>query len=158
LLGAILQGLARAGIHYVLVRDAAAVLRGAATMNASVEICYARDPANVRTLTALLATWRARPRRDIGQRADSPVPGESALWQGHALYLDTEQGRMDLLAQLPGVGEYGVCWDASEELDLDGVRVRVLTLEALLQAARSEPWRPGVRIELEALAVLSGEA
>jgi hypothetical protein len=26
------------------------------------------------------------------------------------------------------------------------------------QTARSEPWRPGVRIELEALAVLSGEA
>jgi hypothetical protein len=69
------------------------------------------------------------------------------------LYLSTDWGQLDCLGEIKGLGGYAECLAQSEEIDLDGSPVRVLTLDALITAKRAmgRPRDLHAVLELEAI-------
>ncbi len=72
------------------------------------------------------------------------TPQKLAFTRGQAergglknLYLRTEWGQLDCLGEIKGVGGWPECLANSEPIDLDGVTIRVLTLDALIAAKRA---------------------
>jgi hypothetical protein len=68
------------------------------------------------------------------------------------LYLSTEWGQLDCLGEIKGVGDYAACLACSEPI-LDGTVIRVLTLDALIDAKRAMGRPRDLRavLELEAI-------
>lgn len=53
------------------------------------------------------------------------------------LYLSTDLGQLDCLGEIKGIGTYSECLAYSEELEVFGSRIRVLTLDAMITAKRA---------------------
>ena len=53
------------------------------------------------------------------------------------IYLDTSAGALDCLGDIKGLGDYAVCVGKSEEVDLGGFTIRILTREALIVAKKA---------------------
>ncbi len=69
------------------------------------------------------------------------------------LYLDTDEGQLDILSDVTGLGPYRVVLQQSVTVELEQRRIRILSLEALIQAKKSEH-RPRVKqavLQLRAL-------
>lgn len=69
------------------------------------------------------------------------------------LYLSTDWGQLDCLGEIKGIGGYEECLAESEPIDIDGVVIRVLTLDALIRAKRAmgRPRDLHAVLELEAI-------
>lgn len=65
------------------------------------------------------------------------------------LYLSIDWGQLDCLGKIKGVGGYAECLAGSEPVKLDGVEIRVLSLDTLIQpwagrgiCTRCSSWKP----------------
>lgn len=85
-----------------------------------------------------------------------PDPDRENLAKPDSL-VATELGQVDVLQGLPQVPPYDALDEHAEEVDLDGLIVRVCSLEHLLQMKRSSD-RPRDRDDLEALEAAQVEA
>jgi hypothetical protein len=56
------QVLCDAAVEFVVVGGLAGTIHGASRITFDLDICYARNPANLRRLTAALAPFNPRPR------------------------------------------------------------------------------------------------
>jgi hypothetical protein len=131
----IVEALAAAEVRYVIVGGVALVLHGSARTTQDLDLCYARDPANLSALEAALApfqpTLRGAP-ADLPFRLDAPT-----LRSGLNFTLSTRVGDLDLLGELTGVGGYADVERDATEMELYGRRVRVMSLDALERAKRA---------------------
>jgi len=97
-----------------------------------VDICYHRSQANVerlcRALAAVHPTLRGAP-PGLPFRFDL-----AAVLAGLNFTLETDIGPLDLLGEVQPIGEYPQVVQVSEGAELFGFHVRVLSLEALIQA------------------------
>lgn len=122
-------------IDCVIVGGVAASARGSSQVTFDVDVCYSRDRANlVRLAKALLsvhATLRGAP-KDIPFLLD-----DETLRRGLNFTFDTDIGKIDILGEVQGVGDYNACLQNSTELKIFGSRCRVLSLEKLIAAKRS---------------------
>jgi hypothetical protein len=50
------------------------------------------------------------------------------------LYLDTDLGHLDCLSEIQGLGGYDEVAKASQTIEIDGLPLRVLTIDALIVA------------------------
>lgn len=53
------------------------------------------------------------------------------------IYLDTTAGVLDCLGDIKGLGDYAICIGKSQEVDLGGFTIRILTREALIVAKKA---------------------
>lgn len=69
------------------------------------------------------------------------------------LYLSLDWGQLDCLGEIKGLGDYAACLARSEEIDIGGTVIRVLTLDALIDAKRAmgRPRDLHAVLELEAI-------
>lgn len=149
-----LARLEQAQVRCVVVGGIAGTVHGSAYITQDLDICYDATDENRTTLAALLASWGVHLR---GAPPDLPFTLDSrALRTTPLLTLRTREGDIDLLDQVPGVGGYTECLAASEAVEWDGTRFRVLTLPALIAAKRAAGRRKDREhlIELEALLAL----
>ena len=127
--------LSEANVEYVMIGGLAATIHGLAHVTYDVDICYHRSLTNVERLCQALATvhpaLRGAP-NDLPFRFDPP-----AVLAGLNFTLDTDIGALDLLGEVQPLGEYPQVVHHSEEANLFGFRVRVLSLEALIEAKRT---------------------
>lgn len=65
------------------------------------------------------------------------VLDEASLRSGLNFTLDTDLGPLDLLGEVPGLGPFEFVDAASDELEIDGHRLLVLTLDGLERAKRA---------------------
>lgn len=147
----LLEGLIRAGIRHVIVGGVAANALGSARVTFDVDVCY--DPAddNIERLAGLLAGWHAYLR---GVEPGLPwTPDARAIRTSPVLTLVTDEGDLDVMDRVAGVGEFAAVLAASEEATILGVTTRVLTLDALIAAKRAAGRRKDQEalLELEAL-------
>lgn len=149
-----ISGLSRSRISYVVIGGVAATVHGSATVTIDLDICYDPAPANQRRLSELLRSWDAYPR---GVEAGLPfILDERTMHAAPVLTLVTSEGAFDCLDRVTGVGDWPAVRDASHWVRWDGLRFRVLSLDALIAAKRAAG-RPKDRlavIELEAIAQL----
>ena len=117
-------------------------------------MCYATTAENRQRVVDALRPLAAHP-RDVEL-------GLPFVWDGRALRdtpfltLRTSAGPTDLLPEVPGVGAYDEVVARSVPLDVGGQTVRVLSLDALIDAKRAmdRPKDRALLVELEALRAL----
>ena len=131
----LLVELAASGVDFVLVGGLAAVAQGAPVTTFDVDIVHARAPENIDRLVAFLTRVNARYR---GRPGGSPVPPSRSALEGlgHSLFM-TDLGPLDVLGAIEGGRSFDDLLPDSVTLDLEGHRVRVLSLAAIVRIKRS---------------------
>ena len=154
---AILAALVARNIRFVLVGGVAATIHGSARFTNDLDICYEMSPDNIDRLVAMLAEWNAY-LRDV-------EPGLPFLLDARTfrttplLTLTTTMGAIDLLDQVPGVGNFSAAHAMSEVVRIGKVEFRALTLEALIESKKALRRKKDVEhlIELEAILALRND-
>lgn len=152
-----LQVLDRHGVRFVVIGAFAGRLLGSPTVTRDLDLCYARDPANLASLAAALRELDARLR---GTESDEAVSSfrldAQALRADDQFTFTTAAGDLDILGSPAGTAGYEELARTAEELDLDGLRIRVASIDSLIRMKRAAG-RPKDLIEAEVLSALRDE-
>jgi predicted nucleotidyltransferase len=147
----LLKRLSDAGVEFVVVGGVAVIARGYVRATLDLDICYARTPENVERLVAALAPIHPRLR---GAPAELPFLWDArTLRNGLNFTLVTDEGEIDLLGEVTGLGNYGDIALRATEIEIHGARVRVLALDDLIRS-KAAAGRAKDLIDLEALRAL----
>jgi hypothetical protein len=147
----LLGRLAEAQVNFVVVGGFAGVTYGCTYTTQDVDICCDFSPTNLLRLNRALAdlhpVHRMMPARKPLELTEQSVASFSNL------YLDTDLGQLDCLSQISGVGDYASVAMASIEVEAEGVRLRILGIDALISAkkAMNRPRDREAIIQLEAI-------
>lgn len=150
-LGGVLRGLTGAGVRFVVIGGVAGVAQGWARVTNDVDVCYDPSPENRERLAAVLAGWHGYLR---GVEPGLPfVLDARTLRDVPVLTLVTDEGDLDVMDRVQGVGDYARVASASETIVIEGVPTPTLSLDALIAAKRATGRRKDRQdlIELEAL-------
>ena len=125
----IVEHLSRHEVDFVLIGGMAGMALGSAYPSYDVDIAYARDPENLARLTTALrelgATLRDAPDRPLELDADT-------LSKGASFTFATPYGSLDILTDPLGSPPYPQLRDAGQDLQIEGVLVRVVSLDHLI--------------------------
>jgi hypothetical protein len=142
------------GVRFVLIGGYAAALRGSPMMTGDVDICPARDRENLERLADALRSLHARLR---GAPADAPFLLDTrTLEAGDHFTFATDAGPIDCLGTPAGTDGFADLDVSASDEDLDGLVVRVASLEDLIRMKRAAD-RPQDRIAVEWLSALRDE-
>jgi hypothetical protein len=138
-------------VEFVIVGGIAVITHGYVRATLDLDVCYARTPENLRKLVAALAPIRPRLR---GAPADLPfLWDERTLRNGLNFTLETDDGDIDLLGEVSGLGNYNDIALRADELELYDARVRLLCLEDLIRS-KAAAGRAKDLVDLEGLRAL----
>jgi predicted nucleotidyltransferase len=154
LLRQLLQRLVEAGVDFVLVGGLAVNAWGYLRGTRDVDVVPDASTENLEKLEALL--------RDLDGRVE--VEGKlldadsikTFLRTGDRTLVLTALGRVDILQGLPQIPPFPVLDEQATEVDMDGLVIRVCSLEHLLEMKRASD-RPRDRDDLEALEAAQGD-
>ena len=130
-----IQALVAAGVEFIVIGGWSAILNGSAYSTNDLDICYARTSENLRRLTKALAPYHPR-LRDL----PSGLPfiwDQATLRNGTEFTLDTELGKIDLLAEVSGLGTYDQMTAGSIATEAFNRKFRTLDLQSLIKAKRA---------------------
>ena len=151
--GQLLRRLVDAGVEFIVVGGAAAVLHGAPITPEDLDIVHRRTPENVSRLETLLRDLDAHVRELANRRL---VPQESAfLGEGHVL-LSTRLGPLDCLGALVDGRGFEELVSHSESFADEGAEFRVLDLSTLIDV-KTKTGRAKDRLMLPVLIALAEE-
>ena len=151
-LATILPRLVEDGVEFVIIGDVAATVHGSSyKITGVLDLCYARDRANLERLASSLAPFTPRLR---GAPPDLPFIWDAeTLRHGLNFTLVTDLGNIDLLGEVAGIGTYEQARAGALLVELCGIECAVLSLGKLI-AAKQAAGRPKDKLvlpELEAL-------
>jgi|SRR6185436_3713051 len=147
-LPALLEKLCEAGVEFIIVGGAAAVLQGAPITTRDLDIVHRRTPENVARLLELLLQLDAIMRYDFAHRGLRPTV-EMLLGRGQ-INLSTSLGPIDPLCQLDEGRGYDELLAHCETVVDDGHMLRVLDLPTLIEV-KTKAGRPKDRVVLPIL-------
>jgi hypothetical protein len=127
-----LDRLNRSGVPYILIGGLAARIHGSSVNTEDVDVCITASHGHFRRIVEAFADVHPRYR----MRPDEPplTPDHPWLRGIRNLYLRTDLGQLDALGELSGLGNYNAICDRTVEVDLAGIRCRVLDIPALIQS------------------------
>jgi predicted nucleotidyltransferase len=146
-----LESLTEWQVEFVIVGGVAVTAHGSAYLTQDLDFCYARTNKNLEKIVAALSKFRPRLR---GFPENLPfVFDVSTLRSGTNFTFATEIGDIDLLGEVSGVGTFENVKANSEYKEIFGFKVRVLSLDALINAKRAAGRTKDLLVlpELEAL-------
>lgn len=144
----IIQLLSTSGVEFILIGGLAATVHGSARATFDVDVIYNRTRQNITRLVAALT--------DVQPYLRGAPPGlpfafdERTVHMGLNFTLTTTLGSLDLLGEVAGGGNYAQLFPFSAEVEVFNCRIRVVTLEKLIQLKRAA----GRPRDLEAIAEL----
>lgn len=145
---AVLDLLTSAHVQFIIVGGAAATAHGAARLTQDLDVVYARDPENIRRLTAVL-----EPCHPYLRGAPLGLPfrfDDKAVARGLNFTLTTSLGDLDLLGEIVGGGRFEALLPHAVEIELFGFKCLCLDLPKLVEVKRAT----GRPKDLEAVAEL----
>ena len=147
----LLKALYDQDVEFVIIGGAAAVLQGSAYVTADFDLCYSRTKENLERLGNALASFHPH-LRGVPKNLPFKLDADT-LRSGLNFTLTTDLGDLDILGEVTGLGGYGEALPFSEELEIFGMRCKVLTLEGLIKSKRAVGRAKDLRLlpELEAL-------
>lgn len=149
-----LATLDRHHVRFVVIGAFAGRLLGSPTVTRDLDICHARDRANLEALAGALQELRARLR---GVDEDVPFHLDArSLAAGDAFTFTTDAGDLDVMATPAGTLGYDELARTADGIILGDVRVRVASIDSLIRMKRAAG-RPKDLIEVEVLAALRDE-
>lgn len=123
------------GVAFIVVGGAAGMAHGMNYLTDDLDICYERKNMNysalVKTLTPAHPKLRTR---------DGAIPflfDEKTLKNGLNFTLETDWGSIDLMGEVPGVGNYQRILPQSVEFEFYGTPVKTIALDQLIQAKQT---------------------
>jgi hypothetical protein len=153
---AALRVLQKSGVRFIVIGGFAASIRGSPVITGDLDICYARDDRNLEALAAALRELEAKLR---GAPDDVPFQLDAlSLKNGDHFTFRTSAGSLDVLGIPGGTAGFRDLDAAATDEDLDGLTVRVASLEDLIRmkgaAGRKKDmisleWLGALREELE---------
>jgi hypothetical protein len=133
--GALLQVLADGRVDFIVIGGVAASAHGSARFTGDLDVAYSRTKDNIDRLIAALAPvhpyLRGAP-PGLPFRFDRPT-----IQHGLNFTLTTDLGDFDALGEVAGGGTYEQLLAHTVELELYGVRCRVLNLDTLITTKRA---------------------
>lgn len=108
------------------------------------------SPLRLRELLERLVEAEIRFVLDVGGRLLDSASISTFLKTGDRTFVRTELGQLDVLQGLPQVPRYEILDEQAQDVDIDGLTIRVCSLEHLLEMKRASA-RPRDRDDLEAL-------
>jgi hypothetical protein len=150
----IFEALARHGVDFVVVGGLAGLAHGSAYPTFDLDIGYSRDRPNLERMAAALADL------DVSLRnapADLPFQLDArTLDNGANFTFDTTYGPLDILGHVPGIGSYDELRAQSAVAEIEGVEVRVASIDHLIAMKRAAN-RAKDRLMLEEYIVIADE-
>lgn len=144
----LLRLLAQAGVDFLVIGGVAVAVQGYGRSTKDLDIVYATNAANLERLGEALVSLGARLR---GIAEDVPfVPDARTLKRTTILTLETPLGGIDLLVDPDGAARYEEMRERADVVELDGVKIRVVSLEDLLSMKRAAG-RPQDIADIDAL-------
>lgn len=144
----LLEQLVEAEVRFVLVGGLAVNAWGYLRATRDLDVVPDPAPDNLAKLDSLLRGLGGKV--DVGGRfLDSSAIGTFLRTGDRALVL-TELGQVDVLQGLPQIPRFEELEEQAKDVDLDGLSIRVCSLEHLLEMKRVSD-RPRDRDDLEAL-------
>jgi predicted nucleotidyltransferase len=147
----LLHALDDAKVEFVIVGGVAATLHGSARLTADLDVVYARSKENIRKLVHALASLHPYLR---GAPAGLPFHfDEATVRAGLNFTLTTDAGPLDVLGEIAGGFDYPVLRRRSSIFRIYGRRLRVITIDALIEnkIAAGRPKDLEVVAELEVI-------
>src|SRR5216683_2492301 len=131
----ILRQLTKGQVDFVVIGGLAMTLNGSAYITNDVDVCYSRTPQNIARLAAALEPLHLYLR---GVPQGLPFRFDVATIQaGLNFTLTTDLGDLDVLGEVSGIGFYDQVLAMSEEKEVYGLKVRVLSLDGLVAAKKA---------------------
>jgi hypothetical protein len=131
---ALLVALVDAGVEFIVVGGAAAVLHGAPTTTLDLDIVHRRTTDNVRRLLSVLLQLDATHRDPAGRILP---PTESELTGTGQLNLSTRLGPLDPLCQIHDGRGFDDLLEHSAQMTDGALTIRVLDLDTLIEIKAS---------------------
>ena len=131
----VLPLLAEGRVEFIAVGGTAANIHGSARVTSDLDILYRRTADNIQKLVSTLAPLRPYLR--------GAPPGLPFRWdietiqRGLNFTLVTDAGDVDLLGEIAGAGTYEDVVSLSVEVSFRGIVLRVINLDALIDAKRA---------------------
>ena len=147
----ITKQLAAFGVEFVVAGGLGSLVHGGAMMTQDVDVVCRLEPINLIRIFEAVQTMapvhRMTPERLCFTREQAERGGLKNL------YLSTTWGQLDCLGEIKGIGSYLECLARSEAIVVDGMKIRVLSLDALIEAKRAmgRPRDLHAVLELEAI-------
>ncbi len=147
----LLENLLGDDVQFVIIGGVAAALHGSTLLTRDLDICI---PLGSESLLRLQAALQGlNPRIRAGSDSIPLELDESAAAAVKNLYITTDEGRLDCLGFVDGVGDFAMVLRESVELNLGGFSCRVLGLQALIREkeASGRPHDLQTVVQLKAL-------
>jgi hypothetical protein len=141
-------------VRFVMIGGFAASLRRSPVMTGDLDVCYDRDPKNLRRLVAALREMNAELRG-----VDEAVPfilDERSLSLGDSFTFATDFGPLDILATPSGTRGFDDLVQAAEPMEVHGLFPLVASLDDLMRMKLASG-RPKDLIHAEWLAAVKRE-
>jgi predicted nucleotidyltransferase len=151
--GELLRQLADAGVEFIVVGGAAAVIHGAPITTEDLDIVHRRTPENVSRLKTVLDQLDAHVRELANRRL--PLQESALLGEGHVL-LSTRVGPLDCLGMLADGRGFEELLPHTESIEEEGIEFRIVDLATLIDLKR-KTGRAKDRLMLPVLVALADE-
>ena len=130
---AILRRLHAAGVRFVIVGGVAGILQGSALTTGDLDLVYDLDRENLEKLVPVLDSIKAHYRDPAGRYI---VPDVDRLERHSFNLLLTDLGALDLIQTIGGKLGYAELLPRSQSFEIEGMEVRALDLETLIETKR----------------------
>ena len=133
--GPIVRQLETHHVEYVVIGGLAMVAQGSAHITKDLDLCYRRTAANLQVLVAALT-----PLHPYLRGAPPGLPFRFdvlTLQAGLNFTLTTDHGDLNLLGEVSGVGGYGQVLAQSNEVEMFGLGIHVLSIDGLIAAKKA---------------------
>jgi predicted nucleotidyltransferase len=144
----LLERLVEAEVRFVLVGGLAVNAWGYLRATRDVDVVPESDPGNLKRLDTLLRDLGGKV--DVGGRLLDSDAIATFLRTGDRTLVQTELGQIDVLQGLPQVPRFEDLEKQARDVDIDGLIVRVCSLDHLLEMKRASD-RPRDHEDVEAL-------
>jgi len=150
----ILKLLHRHGVGFVIIGGIAGRLWGSTTVTNDLDICYARDRANLESLARALRELKAKLR---GTDRDLPFQADARTLElgGHFTFV-TSAGNFDCIGTPAGTTGYDQLARTATSMDLGDLSAPVAAIEELILMKRASA-RPKDLVEVQILAAVRDE-
>ena len=122
-------------VEFVVVGGMAGILHGSSLVTQDLDLCAPMTPENINHILQALREIHPRFRMHPDR---PPLPEDPARLAGFKnLYISTDLGEIDFLAEITGVGDFDTVSQSAIKVRVSGVECRVIDIDSLILAKRA---------------------